>query len=148
MAYHAGIIRGIFLFPLVAGLAACQTPPKEAATVAPAPAAQVTLTGTAFYMQRIALPPDARLTVRISDVSLVDAPAPEIAKTEMATEGRQVPIPFSLSYDPARIDPRGRYSVSARITDGTGRLIWTTDTHNPLPPPGQSIELRLMQVAG
>lgn len=150
MACDIGIMRvakrAIFLLPLVAGLAACQTPPKEAAIVAPTPTAQVTLTGTAFYLQRIALTPDARLSVRISDVSLADAPASEIASTEIATEGRQVPIPFSLSYDPARIDPRGRYSVSARIVDGGGKLIWITDTHNPLPPAGQTIALRLVQV--
>jgi putative lipoprotein len=141
--------QAFFLIPLLAALAACETvPPKEVATVAPAPNAQVTLAGTATYRQRIALPADARLTVRISDVGRMDAPAPVIAETEIATEGRQVPLAFSLAYDPARIDTRGRYSVSARITDGAGRLIWITDTHADLPPPGQTIELRLVQVTG
>jgi putative lipoprotein len=140
--------RAIFLIPLLAALSACETPPREDAAVAPAPNALVTLTGTVLYRQRIALPGDARLTVRISDVSLMDAPAPEIASIEIPTEGRQVPIPFSLAYDPKRIDPRGRYSVSARIVDGSGKLIWITDTHADLPAPGQPIELRLVQVNG
>lgn len=141
--------RASLLIPLLAGLAACETvPPEEIATVPAAPNAQVTLTGTATYRERIALPPDARLTVRISDVSRMDAPAPVIAETEIATEGRQVPIPFSLIYDRTRIDARGRYSVSARITDGGGHLIWITDTHNELPQPGRTIELRLVRVTG
>lgn len=142
--------HALFLIPLLAGLTACETAPhKEVAPVTPAPPNKlVTLTGTAFYLQRIALPADARLSVRISDVSRMDAPAPVIAETEAATAGRQVPLAFSLAYDPARIDKRGRYAVSARITDGTGRLIWITDTHADLPPPGQTIELKLVQVTG
>ena len=51
----------------------------------------------------------------------------------------------SLTYDPARIQPRHTYAVSARILDGRGQLAWVTDTRNELPPPGQSIELRLVQ---
>lgn len=134
---------------LAAALAGCQTPPGDAATAArPAPATLVTLSGSATYRERIALPPDARLTVRISDVSRMDAPAAVIAETQVAAKGRQVPLPFSVDYDPARIDPRGRYAVSARITDGGGRLIWITDTHVGLPPPGQAVDLLLARVPG
>lgn len=132
-------MRPLLLVPILAGLAAC------ASTGAPTPGS-VTLTGTATYLQRIALPPDSRLVVTISDVSLADAPSTTIAETEMATEGRQVPLPFSLTYDPERIQPRHSYAVSARILDGRGQLAWITDTRNELPPPGQSIELRLVQV--
>ena len=132
-------MRPLLLVPILAGLAAC------ASTGAPT-TGSVTLTGTATYLQRIALPPDSRLVVTISDVSLADAPSTTIAETETATEGRQVPLPFSLTYDPARIEPRRTYAVSARILDGQGQLAWITDTRNALPPPGQSIELRLVQV--
>ncbi len=111
-----------------------------------APSGIVTLSGTALYRERIALPPDARLIVRINDVSRMDAPAPVIAETEIATQGKQVPLAFTLRYDPTRIEARGRYAVSARILDGGGRLIWITDTHADLPPPGQTIDLRLVQV--
>ncbi len=141
--------RALVPVSLFAALGGCEVgPTKEVATISPAPPAMVTLTGTALYRERIALPPDARLAVKISDVSRMDAPAPVIAETQFATEGRQVPLAFSLAYDPARITTRGRYSVSARITDGTGRLIWITDTHADLPSPGQTIELRLVKVPG
>jgi len=136
----------LFLIPLAAALAGCETAPREDAAARPAPAGLVTLSGTAFYRERIALPPDALLTVRVSDVSRMDAPAPVIAETRVAAKGRQVPLAFSLNYDPARIDSRGRYAVSARITDGAGRLIWITDTHIDLPPAGQTVDLLLVQV--
>lgn len=128
-------------------LTACETVPgAETAATQAAPDSNVTLSGKVFYRKRIALPADARLAVRISDVSLMDVAAPVIAKIEIATEGRQVPLAFSLNYNAARIDPRGRYAVSARITEGSGRLIWITDTHVALPPPGQLIELAVVRV--
>jgi len=135
------------LIPILAMLTACETLPRaETAAMQPAPDSNVTLSGTVFYRERIALPADARLAVRTSDVSLMDVAAPVIAEIEIATEGRQVPLAFSLNYNAARIDPRGRYAVSARITEGGGRLIWTTDTHVDLPPPGQLIELAVARV--
>lgn len=130
-------MRSLPLVPLLAGLAACATAPQPGT---------VTLNGTALYRERIALPPDSRLIVTISDVSLADAPSVTIAQTEMRTEGKQVPLAFSLTYDPARIDPRHSYAVSARILDGQGQLAWITDTRHTLPPAGQNVELRLVQV--
>ncbi len=136
----------LLLIPLFTMLAACETTPPDRAAIPSAPVGLVTLSGIVSYRERIALPPDARLAVRVSDVSLMDVAAPVIAETEAATEGRQVPLAFSLDYDPARIDPRGRYAVSARITDGDGRLIWVTDTHVDLPPQGETVELTLVRV--
>ena len=66
----------------------------------------------------------------------------------MKTEGRQVPIPFTLDYDPARIVRAGNYAVSARITDASGKLLWITDTHFNLPAPGTPATLMLVQVSG
>ncbi|MES2055270.1 MAG: YbaY family lipoprotein [Pseudomonadota bacterium] len=141
--------NALLLLPLLAGLAACETTrPKDNAAEGTMPAKIVSLSGTASYRERIALQADARLEVEIRDVSLMDAPAPLIAKVEIPTAGRQPPLAFTLNYDPARIVPRNRYAVSARITDGSGRLIWITDTHVDLPSPGKSVELNLVRVAG
>lgn len=129
-------MRLLSLVPLLAGLAACAAVPEPAAT---------TLTGTVTYRERIALPPDSRVIVTISDVSLADAPSVTIAQNQIVTAGQQVPISFALSYDRARIEPGRSYAVSARILDGRGRLAWITDTRNALPPPGQNIELWLVR---
>lgn len=132
-------LAALVLFPI----SACQhAPAGEEAGVT---AAQATLQGTALYRERIALPADARLVVTISDVSLMDVAAPTIAEIEIAAEGRQPPLPFSLVYDRGRIEPRNRYAVSARILDNAGRLLWVTDTHVDLPAPGENVELVLVR---
>ncbi len=129
-------MRALSIIPLMAGLAACVPMSDSNETM---------LTGTATYRERIALPPDSRLVVTISDVSLMDAPSVTIAQNQINTAGQQVPISFAVSYDRARIQPGRTYGVSARILDKRGQLVWITDTRNPLPPPGQSIELWLVQ---
>lgn len=77
------------------------------------PAAEVT--GTVTYLQRMALPPNAQIEVRLEDVSRADAPAKLIAQQTITLGDRQVPVPFALKYDPAKIDPKHSYGVRAKI---------------------------------
>lgn len=42
-----------------------------------------------------------------------------------------MPIPFEIFYDPALIDPRLTYSVSARILRGD-KLLFISDTVHPV----------------
>ncbi len=109
--------------------------PVPVPTAIPAPAPLPTpllpprtafLTGTVTYRERIALTPQAEVHVELRDVSIQDVPAVTIVKQVIATPG-QVPIPFSLEYDPAKILPRRSYAVSARIVD-RGQLLFVTDT--------------------
>lgn len=81
------------------------------------------LTGTVTYLQRIALPSGSVVEVQLQDVSRADAQAQIIASQTITTAGENVPIPFRLSYDPAQIDPRFTYALSARITIN-GELRW------------------------
>ncbi|WP_412060707.1 YbaY family lipoprotein [Rubrivirga sp. IMCC45206] len=109
------------------------------------------LTGTVTYRERIALAPDAVVTVRLLDVSLADAPSVTLAEQTIRAEGRNVPIPYALRYDPARIAARHRYVVRAEIRDGAGDLRWTTDTAIPVltnGAPTDGVEIRVVQVAG
>lgn len=134
-----------FALPLLGALSACTTTGAEA-TQEEGSSAMETLTGTVAYRERIALPPDARVKVTLADVARADAPATVIAETESGSGGRQVPLPFSLTYDPARLTATGTYAVSARITDASGKLLWITDTRTLLPPPGTPLDLRLVAV--
>ncbi len=111
--------------------------------------AGATLTGTVTYLPRIALPPDAVVTVRLLDVSLADAPSVTLAEQTISTQGRSVPIPFELAYDAGEIQPRHRYGVRAEIRSGSGDLMWTTDTMTPVltnGAPSSAVEVRVVQV--
>ncbi len=110
---------------------------------------EATLSGTVTYRERIALPPDAVVTVRLLDVSLADAPSVTLAEQTIPAEGRSVPFPYALRYDPDRVDPRHRYVVRAEIRDGSGALRWTTDTALPVLTnggPSDDVEIRAVQV--
>lgn len=86
-----------------------------------------TVQGSVNIRQRIALPPDAVLTVTLSDASLADAPSRVISQRAMRTEGLQSPFRFTLPYNPADIQPNARIILSAAITVD-GQLMFITDT--------------------
>jgi uncharacterized lipoprotein YbaY/membrane-bound inhibitor of C-type lysozyme len=82
------------------------------------------VSGTVSYMVRLALPSSAVLEVELQDVSRADAPATLIAEEKITLGDRQVPVPFELKFDPAKIDPDHTYAVSARIlVDGRLKFI-------------------------
>ena len=84
------------------------------------------LTGQVTYRERIALPQDAVLHLKLEDVSRQDVRATFIAGQVIPTEGRQVPIPFALYFAADAIDPRYTYQVRADILiDGKRRFLTT-----------------------
>ena len=101
----------------------------EPTKLAPAPSKSV-VSGSVFYRERIALPPDAVITVKLVDVSRADAPAVVLAEEVIKPEA-SVPVDFVLEYDPAQIDDRMSYAVQARISSGDN-LMFTTTEHIPV----------------
>ena len=95
-------------------LALAALPLAACATIMPSEQ-PVSVTGSITYRERMALPPTAQVEVTLADVSLMDAPSKTIAQQSFTADGRQVPFAFSLTVDERRLDPRGRYSVSARL---------------------------------
>lgn len=73
------------------------------------------LSGEVSYLERIALPAGSTVQVALQDTSRADAPATTLAETTIITEGENVPIPFSLTYDAGSINPSYTYTLSARI---------------------------------
>ncbi|MED5607015.1 YbaY family lipoprotein [Pseudomonas sp. JH-2] len=99
-----------------------------AACASNSPSQHASLNGEVFYLQRIALPPGAQVSVSLQDVSLADAPAVELA-SQTLPGGQQVPVAFTLDYDPQQIKPSHSYAVSARI-ENAGRLLFiSTERH-------------------
>jgi putative lipoprotein len=99
----------------------------------PIAAAAGRITGTVRFRHRVALPPDAVVLVQLQDVFLPDAPSPFLAESKTTVGLRQVPIPFTLKFDPAKIDPKHPYAVEAsilvhnqlRFTNETAYLVLT-----------------------
>lgn len=87
------------------------------------------VTGSVAHRERIALPPSAVVEVRLEDVSRADAPAGLLGEQRIELAGRQVPIPFSVEYDPDLVDQRGRYALRATILVDGERLFTSTQAY-------------------
>ena len=112
---------------------------------------QAIVSGTVSYLQRIALPPDAVVVVRIEDVSKADAMAEVIGEQVIHTEGMQVPFPFEVAYDTDQIEENHSYSLRVRIEDSAGKLLWINDTSVPVITrgnPTQDVEVLVVPVGG
>jgi putative lipoprotein len=101
-------ITELFIFgfvPLVVGIAAV---PASLA------AAEKSLKGEVVYRERIALPPQALLLVKLFDPSK-SGPEAIIGK-QAITPKTSVPIAFEIAYDPSVIQPGKHYALQAVIT--------------------------------
>lgn len=111
-------------------------------TIPPVGTAAGVVSGTVSFRERTPLPEGALLIVELQDVTMADAPAPTIAKLNIKVGGRQVPLPFRLTFDAAKIDPKHAYAVEARI-ESDGHLLFTNDTLYPVLTQGHPARLGL-----
>ena len=125
--------------PLALVVAACSS-------VAGPEADSTSVEVTAAYRERIMLPPGHVLTVKVEDVSLMDAPARVLAETSQTLEGRGPPYAVTLSVPNAQIDPRHTYAVRAEIRDPAGALRFTTDTRHSVLTNGAPNKVDIMMV--
>jgi putative lipoprotein len=84
-------------------------------------AAGATITGTAFYRERIAPGQSVVLEIALTDASA----ATPIAALTMTNPG-DAPYSFALDYDPSRIDNNHAYEIRATLL-ADGRPIFATD---------------------
>lgn len=89
-----------------------------------------TLTGTAVYLESVALPPDAVFEAILEDVSLMDVPAVELGRVSVDPAG-QFPIVFAIQYDSENIKLGRRYNIRG-IIKIDGKLSYITDTKHPV----------------
>jgi putative lipoprotein len=146
------VISGMTLAATITGCADHSKPvptPTLGSAVASQQSAikQPNVSGSVYIRQRIALPPDAVLTVTLADASLADAPSKVLAQRAVRTEGKQSPFQFILPFNPADIKPDARILLSAAITMD-GKLAFVTDTVKPvINQGGTKAELLLVPVA-
>ncbi|MBJ3814832.1 glycoprotein-polysaccharide metabolism protein [Shimwellia pseudoproteus] len=129
-----------------AGTAPQGTDPYGIATLSQGDSSQPNVSGNVIIRQRSALPPDAVLTVTLSDASLADAPARVLSQKAVHTEGKQSPFSFVLPYNPSQIQAKDRVLLSAAVAIN-GRLVFVTDTVQPvINQGGTRVDLNLVPV--
>jgi len=128
-------IRG-WLFVVVMGLSGCASNSPHHGVVR----------GTATYDGPLELSPDAVFEAVLEDVSLADVAATRVSSNRLDPAGSP-PFRFEIIYDRKIIDPRHRYAVRARVTDGD-RTILTSDTVYPVltDGAGDSVKIALRRV--
>jgi putative lipoprotein len=97
--------------------------------------------GTAFYRERMALPPGAIFEASIDEVSHADASSNAIATTEITSP--RTPINFELTYDDKAVRSDGHYVVRGRITVD-GRVWFSGNSDVPLPTGGGAYHVALL----
>lgn len=72
------------------------------------------ITGTLFYRERMALPPNAEIYIQLLDVSA--APPLILNEQTFRANGRNVPFSFALPYDVTLVSPDHTYALNAFIS--------------------------------
>lgn len=126
---------------LLMGLGGCATN-QQAVSVENAETTQVieqqTMTTNVFYLQRIALPPGAQVSVLLEDISKQDAPAEVIAETTIIAASAP-PYQLDVSYNAAQIKPLHRYALRAEITLAGEVLFTNTEQVDAFANQGQAV---------
>lgn len=102
--------------------------------------------GTVGTREPTNVPAGAVLTVTLEDVSKMDAMS-ETLGTCVIDGLEQLPVSFSIQYDPTLIVDEHAYGVRARV-EFEGALLHTTDMHHPVLTRGasNSVDLSLASV--
>ena len=145
------VLAGCFATLTLAACATTQGPTVDTAPPAdkqepaarPAGSGETWVTGSVFYLERIALSPEAVVQVEVVEVAPEGGQGAVLGTWRQSSPG-QVPIRFSVGVPTERIRPEGSYAVRASITDG-GR---TYTTLEPVPVltqghPSQDVRVRV-----
>lgn len=85
------------------------------------------ITGTVTYRDNFRLPRDAQVNVELHEIVRPGIVNPIV--NTVIRDIRQLPIPFTIDYDPTIIDPRREYVVHASITSGNQTLFTTRNPY-------------------
>ena len=103
------------------------------------------LVGTINYQTAVKFADDTRLELRLTDVSITDGPALEVAMVTIK-DLRELPYRYALPYDPAKISEQHRYSLDARIFTHD-QLSYSTDSAYEVLTQGRGAQRDLQVVA-
>ena len=84
------------------------------------------VTGLVTYSEPISLDPNVVVSVKLLDVSRLDAPSVMVSE-QVFENAESLPLEFEIRYDESDIDERAIYSIQVSITDGY-RLLFANDS--------------------
>jgi putative lipoprotein len=99
--------------------------------------------GTVAYRERMALPPDAEIEAWITDTSPGIQVQAVLGRATVGANGRQVPIPFEIEVDPARVAASHTYGIRAAIRS-RGTTLFETPEPVPVLTQGAPSEVQLL----
>lgn len=129
------IARRVFITLLAMSAVAACAPTRSA------------VTGTVSYRERLVVPADSVVVVRLENVTR-GAAYPVVISEQRIVPISNTPVRFSLPYSPTDIDPHATYVVNAWIEEG-GRILFRNATLNQVltkTAPSQNIHVELEQV--
>ena len=88
------------------------------------PTRTLAISGALTYRARIALPADARAVIELKEGPGGDGAV--VVEQRIDLKGRQVPIPFALAVDRARLRDGATYRVRGAVFTGA-RVVWSSD---------------------
>jgi uncharacterized lipoprotein YbaY len=102
--------------------------------------------GSAYFVERVLMPPDAVLDVQLIDDRIANTPNAIIAEqTYGSLQGP--PYDFRLTYDPSRMKSGMTYSLHAELRSGNGHLEFVTDPRIPVTPGDKDVvSVRMVRV--
>ena len=84
------------------------------------------VTGLVTYSEPISLYPNVVVSVKLLDVSRLDAPSVTVSE-QVFENAESLPLEFEIRYDKSDIDERATYSIQVSITQGDV-LLFANDT--------------------
>jgi len=130
----------ILLFLSTLFAAGCGSGEKQSQSTA---SSEPLVTGTVTYRERVALPADAVIDLWIMDATPGIITQAILAETSINTEGRQVPINFTLAYAPDRVVTDHDYAIKAVIRGG-GESLFETVAGTPVITRGAPMKVDLV----
>src|SRR5687768_1232149 len=121
------LLRHAFAIAAIAALTGCPEKDSAPQSETPIPTESNYIHGSAYFRERIKIPPGADFTVQLIDNQLADTPNAVIAETTLEDVAGP-PFDFSLQYDPAKIRANGMYGLHASLRGVDGDLLFATDT--------------------
>lgn len=126
-----GIFVSVCMFMLIAGcgeneMTASTATREVVSTPLTADSDTGVVTGLVTYSEPISLYPNVVVSVKLLDVSRLDAPSVTVSE-QVFENAESLPLEFEVRYDKSDIDERATYSIQVSITQGDV-LLFANDT--------------------